>query len=223
MTSQELACDWLTFVDSRLLTIWVPLYSYVDIVLNKKKKKFRSLVSETSSCNLNDSRCTINASLSDDQNITPLQSSSTSECTPTTIQNSVHKRPVMTDSLDATLGGLKISTPVKSGLDNQSNMPFSPKMLFSDKPGYNPKLNDSYCSQQSVTSPSRLSTKNITQSSWVAGGYWGHPVSPSRDMTNNVMPDLRHQSHPSCTHFLDLQPEFRIYISEQWANIIQKL
>ena len=90
-----------------------------------------------------------------------------------------------TRDLDTTLGSLKISTPLKANAKNHPITPFSPRLLFSEKPGYNPKLSNSYCIQKNLISPPHFSTKNITQSSWVAGGYWGHPVSPARDVSSH--------------------------------------
>lgn len=151
----------------------------------------RSVMSETASSTLEDSRCTVDASFSDDMNcLTPQSSPHQSEVTATPVQRSIHKVRTATDDLDTTLGSLKISTPLRVDTRNRSSTPFSPKLLFSEKPGYNPKLNDTYCSQRSGTNSSRLSAKNITQSSWVAGGYWGHPVSSSREFSQHVMPTL---------------------------------
>ncbi|XP_045606634.2 uncharacterized protein [Procambarus clarkii] len=150
----------------------------------------KSMMSENSSGSLEDSRCTMNTSLGDDLGNLNQPFSPSLNNGKTSPVNLIPEYPSLADSLDTTLSSLKISTPLKNDLRIRTNTPFSPKLLFTEKPGYNPKLNDSYCSQRSETSPSRFSAKNITQSSWVAGGYWGHPVSPSREFSQNVMPPL---------------------------------
>lgn len=137
---------------------------------------------------MDDSQSTLNASISNEsQNLSSPELSHKSNRVPSTPQPP-SENPGAGDTaqgLDTTLGSLKISTPLKVNDRNQPNIPFSPRLLFSEKPGYNPKLNDSYCIQKNLVSPPRFSTKNITQSSWVAGGYWGHPVSPTRDVSTH--------------------------------------
>lgn len=155
----------------------------------------RSMTSNTSSACLEDSQCTLNASLTDDlNNITPPCTSHPSDVTSTPIPQ-MNLQPKESVDLDSTMGSLKISSPAKNDARNRPSTPFSPKVLFSEKPGYNPRLNDSYCSQRAPMSPSRLSTKNITQSSWVAGGYWGHPVSPTREFSQHKAPHLGMMQH----------------------------
>lgn len=174
-----------------LFTVWTSLVqrNFSRTGINKKTEINKSMTSDNSSDNLEESQCTLNASLSDDLgNLTPPFSHPNNG----TI-NHMHSGlddPIMADCLDTTLSSLKISTPLKNHSQNRTNAPFSPKLLFSEKPGCNPKLNDTYCSQKDVNSPSRFSAKNITQSSWVAGGYWGHPTSPSREYSQQVMPAL---------------------------------
>ncbi|MPC18559.1 Transmembrane protein 201 [Portunus trituberculatus] len=162
----------------------------------------KSGVSETLSSRLDDSQNTLNASVIEE----PLTLSSpevphVSTAAASTPQPS--SQPLVaadltatTQDLDTTLGSLKISTPLKANAKNQNLSSFSPRLLFSEKPGYNPKLSGSYCIQKNLVSPPRLSIKNITQSSWVAGGYWGHPVSPARDVS----------SHPAESPFSQVPP-----------------
>ncbi|KAL7648570.1 UNVERIFIED_CONTAM: hypothetical protein RMT77_000476 [Armadillidium vulgare] len=68
------------------------------------------------------------------------------------------------DILDTHLLSLKISTPKKVDVSN-----FSPQNLFRGS-----------SSNKNVLQPSKLGKHFITQSSWVAGGYWGSPGSPQR-------------------------------------------
>ncbi|KAG7171582.1 Transmembrane protein 201-like [Homarus americanus] len=174
-------------------TLWTSLVprNFKNTRMNMKARLNKSMVSETSSGNIDDSRCTLNGSVCDDINsLTPPFSPHRNESTISPVRLSANENHTVADTLDTTLSGLKISTPLKSNSMNRPNTPFSPKLLFSGKPGYNPKHNDTYCSQRSIGSPPRISTKNITQSSWVAGGYWGHPVSPSREFSQHVVPHL---------------------------------
>lgn len=180
-----------------IFTLWT---TFVPRTSNSTKTKNKpplnkSMMSNTSSACLEDSQCTLNASLTDDlNNITPPSTSRPNDVTSTPIPQ-MNFQPKESVDLDSTMGSLKISNPAKNDCRIQPNTPFSPKALFSEKPGYNPRLNDTYCSQQAPMSPSRLSTKNITQSSWVAGGYWGHPVSPTREFSQHKAPTLGMMQH----------------------------
>lgn len=143
------------------------------------------MLNETSGTNLEDSQCTLSASFSDElsdtiqpSSVAPSDTVQPASVTPSDVTPPFHPVDSLTSDLDATLGSLKISTPIKNTSRSHHGQSVSPRSLFSEKPGYTPKLNGSFCSQRNVVSPSRLSTKNITQSSWVAGGYWGHPISP---------------------------------------------
>lgn len=185
-----------------IFTLWTSLVprNLNSTTMQMKPRLNKSVMSESASSTLEDSRCSVNASLNGSMNsLTPQSSPHQCEVTASPIQGLTHKAPTATDDLDTTLGSLKISTPLKVDARNRSSTPFSPKLLFSEKPGYNPKLNDTYCSQRSGTNSSRLSAKNITQSSWVAGGYWGHPLSSSREFSQHVIPSLGsvHAGQPS--------------------------
>lgn len=88
--------------------------------------------------------------------------------------------------LDSTLGDLKISTPKKNNLSMRPDTPFSPKGLFSVRNSSTSQLNESLYSYRNgsngippVGGSSRgHGPKTVTQSSWVAGGYWGNSTSP---------------------------------------------
>ncbi|XP_063878865.1 transmembrane protein 201 homolog [Scylla paramamosain] len=163
----------------------------------------KSGVSETLSSRLDDSQNTLSASIIDEPlNLPSPEVPHMSSASPSTPQPSSENLvaadlAATTQDLDTTLGSLKISTPLKANAKNQSITSFSPRLLFSEKPGYNPKLSGSYCIQKNLVSPPRLSTKNITQSSWVAGGYWGHPVSPARDVSSHPVVSPFNQVPPS--------------------------
>lgn len=142
--------------------------------------------SDLSSSNHDESCRTVDASLSDDlRDLTAMPTPSSRDLTSTPIPPKSNFSSVDAN-IDSGLESLKISTPYKSGHIHPPT-PFSPRALFSDKPGYNPKISDTYCIQRNVNPP-RISTKNITQSSWVAGGYWGSPMSPTRELAAHVVP-----------------------------------
>lgn len=151
----------------------------------------RSEASESSIRKLDDLPSTPNGSFSDElPDLSPLQTTDLNNTVSLTTEQPLKNFVAATtvDSaldLDATLGSLKISTPLKTDPRVNTNTPFSPRLLFSEKMGDKSKLNGSYCMQKNLLSPPRLSAKNITQSSWVAGGYWGHPVSPARDVSSH--------------------------------------
>lgn len=152
---------------------------------------YRSGVSDTTVRNLDDSQSTLNGSITDGlPSLSPSQTSDLNNEVSFTPDHPVENHVVdntVDDALglDATLGSLKISTPLKADTRSHNSIPISPRLLFSEKMGYCPKLNNSYCMHKNLLSPPRLSAKNITQSSWVAGGYWGHPVSPTRDISSH--------------------------------------
>lgn len=160
-------------------------------------------MSETSSANLEDSQCTFNASFSDElsdtiqpASVAPSDTLQPASVTHSDVTSSFQPVDSLTSDLDATLGSLKISTPIKNTARSHHDPSLSPRSLFSEKPGYTPKLNGSFCSQRNVVSPSRLSMKNITQSSWVAGGYWGHPVNPPLDFPQHRIQTLGSYQQP---------------------------
>lgn len=166
----------LISVAAVLFTLWTLLVPRTLRSTRLIKPPLNKSMSDKSSTRLDDTQCTYDASLSEDlKNLTPPLTPRSGDLTSTPVSSP--PRSVVEGNIDSVLESLKISTPYKRGL-SQPNAPFSPKALFSDKPGYNPKINDTYCLQRSIVSPSRLSAKNITQSSWVAGGYWGSPMSP---------------------------------------------
>ncbi|XP_076056516.1 uncharacterized protein LOC143034401 [Oratosquilla oratoria] len=84
------------------------------------------------------------------------------------------KAGVNPNDLDSTFGSLKISTPVKA---TAGEMCSSNRSMMSEVSSYLSCMSKD--SRRSVLSPSRLSAKNITQSSWVAGGYWGGGLGPT--------------------------------------------
>ncbi|KAK7080837.1 hypothetical protein SK128_020128 [Halocaridina rubra] len=183
-----------------ILTLWtlfIPrTFSNTRILKSPLNKSMRSNTS--SGRLLNDSECTLDASLSDDlKNVTPPTSPQPQNRTSTPVPFKSHQSAPRYD-IDADMGGLQISTPYKNN-QVQPSTPFSPRALFLDKPGYNPKTNDFYCIQRNIISPSKLlSTKTITQSSWVAGGYWGSHLSP-REFAPTLgvpKPGSPHTSHP---------------------------
>ncbi|KAG0711239.1 hypothetical protein GWK47_002359 [Chionoecetes opilio] len=177
----------------------------------------KSGISETLTSRLDETPSTLPASISDEpQDLSSPQLSHLNCGLPSTPQLpsgnlvTAYKAGTAQD-LDTTLGSLKISTPLKAGTRNQPSTPFSPRLLFSEKPGNNPKPSGSYCIQQNLISPPRFSTKNITQSSWVAGGYWGHPVSPARDVSS-------HHEVPSFSQIPSLNPSYPLSRSSSQSS-----
>lgn len=166
----------------------------------------RSGASDSSARRLDDSQSTLNGSFSDELpgRSPPQTSELNSEVSVTPdhpVENLVAANPSdPAMGLDATLGSLKISTPLKADTRSHNNIPISPRLLFSEKIGCSPKLNSSYCMHKNPVSPPRLSAKNITQSSWVAGGYWGHPVSPARDVSSHHVVPLFSQISPNASY-----------------------
>ncbi|KAK3861144.1 hypothetical protein Pcinc_032848 [Petrolisthes cinctipes] len=182
-----------------LFTLWTSLVPRVlpRTHMTRRNLNKSEVKSETSSANLEDSQCTFNASFSDElsdtirpASVAPSDTLQPASVTPSDATPPFQSVDPLTSDLDATLGSLKISTPIKSTVRSHHSPSVSPRSLFSEKHGYTPKLNGSYCSQRNVVSPSRLSMKNITQSSWVAGGYWGHPVSPPLDYSQHRIQTL---------------------------------
>lgn len=170
-----------------LLTVWTVLVprSFNNLIMTKPPLN-KSAGSDLSSSNHDESCRTVDASLSDDlRDLTAMPTPSSRDLTSTPIPPKSNFSSVDAN-IDSGLESLKISTPYKSGHIHPPT-PFSPRALFSDKPGYNPKISDTYCIQKNVNPP-RISTKNITQSSWVAGGYWGSPMSPTRELAAHVVP-----------------------------------
>ncbi|XP_068231698.1 transmembrane protein 201 homolog [Palaemon carinicauda] len=170
-----------------LLTFWTVLVprSFNNLIMTKAPLN-KTMRSDISSSRHDESRRTVDSSLSDDlRDLTAMPTPGSRDLTSTPIPPKSNLSSIDAN-IDSGLESLKISTPYKTGIVHPST-PFSPRALFSDKPGYNPKINDTYCIQRNVTPP-RINTKNITQSSWVAGGYWGSPISPSREFSAHIAP-----------------------------------
>lgn len=177
----------------------------------------KSGASDTSARKLDDSQSTLNGSFTDElPGCSPPQTSDTNNKVSFTPDHPGENLVAANTSdaamgLDATLGSLKISTPLKADTRSHNSIPISPRLLFSEKIGYSPKLNGSYCMHKNPVSPPRLSAKNITQSSWVAGGYWGHPVSPTREVSS-------HHAVPLFSQISSLNPSYPLSRSSSQSS-----
>lgn len=189
-----------------MMSIWILLVPRRPASLMSPRslnKKIRNLGDSNDSFGLEDSTNTQDASLTEELNnlINPgsdspplpenshlnstLKPNSTLHCNSSLFgANStlMANKPTADVDLDSTLGDLKISTPKKNNSIMRPDTPFSSKGLFSDRNGSMSQLNESLYSYRDgnngipVGSPRH--PKKVTQSSWVAGGYWGNSTNP---------------------------------------------
>ena len=156
---------------------------------------YRSKQSGFSNSDFDDSNLTLNASMKDDilESTTIASEPRVSPTFSERIHETTHiEQKPPNGGLNATLGSLKIGTPNK---DLNRSLPngFTPRNLFTEKTSN--KLNSSQINNKSILTPPRLSTKQVTQASWVAGGYWGTPGSPQRNNLNKT--NISNNNHDS--------------------------
>ncbi|CAL4094582.1 unnamed protein product [Meganyctiphanes norvegica] len=214
-----------------LMSMWVLLVPRRPASLmspRSHQKKMRNLSDTNDSVGLEDSRNTYDASFSEElHNLSPSDSPplpGTSQLNSTLKPNSIlmHQNATFTANstlqcsknnadvdLDSTLGDLKISTPRKNNSYVRPGTPFSAKGLFSERNNSTSQMNESLYSyrngnNESLLCPSRH-PKTVTQSSWVAGGYWGNSTSPPvNGLQQHNISQFGGRPHGSATQFFPL-------------------